>query len=317
MLVLAAANRHRGNPRPVPHPERACEETRSHPAHVDRDTVKLPCDADPHALRHPSSLAHWNAGSLADRTNRWADLKTHHAVSDPANHDGHAGADRHGPANNRALTHPRTGFPWEAQEMPAAPHHVPPRPVDPVAIHDLLSGGDPRTLRHAKDVVETVLAQPGRLDELVRCVLDSRDEIVRMRAGDALEKVCRAEPSLLQPHVSLLLGDLAAVRQPSVQWHVAQMLGHVRLSAAQRRRAARLMNMNLDESADWIVLNCSLETLAILARADPAIVGDLHRQLRRHEQSSYRSLANRARKLLRLELDAVPAGCEAEDQEHR
>jgi hypothetical protein len=75
------------------------------------------------------------------------------------------------------------------------------------------------------------------------------------------------------------------------------MLGQVRLTSAQRRRAAGLMNKNCDESADWIVLNCSLETLAILARQDPAIVLDLRRQLVRHEQSSYKSLANRARKL--------------------
>jgi hypothetical protein len=194
--------------------------------------------------------------------------------------------------------------------MPAAPHTTTSRSTGQVPIQDLLSGGDPRTLRNADEVTETVLAQPERLDELIRCVLDSQDDIVRMRAGDALEKVCRAQPSLLQPYVSLLLGDLAAVRQPSVQWHVAQMLGQVRLRTAQRRRAARLMDKNLDESADWIVLNCSLETLAILARADPAIVGDLRRQLGRHEQSSYRSLANRARKL-RLELEPDPTGDDA------
>ena len=58
------------------------------------------------------------------------------------------------------------------------------------------------------------------------------------------------------------------------------------------------MKENLDESTDWIVLNCSLDTLAILARQDPAVVDDLRRQLRRHEQSGYKSVANRARKLL-------------------
>jgi hypothetical protein len=193
--------------------------------------------------------------------------------------------------------------------MPGIPAQQPSRPPYPEpSIADLLSGGDPRTLRNVDEVVGTVLAEPQRLDELISSVLDSPDEVVRMRAGDALEKVCRAQPSLLQPHVSLLLGDLSTIHQPSVEWHVAQMLGEVRLTSAQRRRAARLMNKNCDESADWIVLNCSLETLAILARQDPAIVDDLRRQLGRHEQSSYKSLANRARKL-RLEFgpDATAA----------
>jgi len=72
------------------------------------------------------------------------------------------------------------------------------------------------------------------------------------------------------------------------------MLGHVRLTATQRRRAAGLMDENLDESTDWIVLSCSLETLAALARAGPAVVDDLRGQLRRHVHSGYKSLASRA-----------------------
>jgi len=181
--------------------------------------------------------------------------------------------------------------------MQGTPHQPPPRSTDPVPIHDRLSGGNPRKLHNVDEVVKTVVAEPERLDELLQCVLDGDDEIVRMRAGDALEKVCRADPLLLQPHLSLLLGDMSKIHQPSVRWHVAQMLGHVRLTPTQRSRALGLMNMNLDESTDWIVLNCSLDTLAVLARQDPAIIDDLRHQLRRHEQSRYKSLANRARKL--------------------
>ena len=181
--------------------------------------------------------------------------------------------------------------------MPGTPHQTRSRSTAQ-PIHDRLSGGDPRTLRNVDEVVEIALAEPERLDELIRCVLESDDEIVRMRAGDALEKACRPQPPLLQPHVWLLLGAMSRIHQHSVQWHVAQMLGHVRLTPKQRHRAARLMNENLDESTDWIVLNCSLDTLAVLARQDPAVVDDLRHQLRRHEQSSYKSLANRARKLL-------------------
>jgi hypothetical protein len=184
---------------------------------------------------------------------------------------------------------------------PQPPHSRDPEPL----IRDLLSGGNPRKLQNVDEVVSAVLATPERLDALIGCILDSRDQgedssddkVVRMRAGDALEKVCRARPSLLQPHVPLLLGDMSKIHQPSVQWHVAQMLGQVRLTAPQRRQAARLMSKNLDESADWIVLNCSLDTMAVLARADPAIVDSFRRQLRRQERSGYTSLANRARKL--------------------
>ena len=182
--------------------------------------------------------------------------------------------------------------------MLGTPHQPPPRPTDLAPLHDRLSGGDPRTLHNVDEVVKTVLADPERLGELIACVLASHDQIVRLRAGDALEKVCRTQPCLMQPHVPLLLGEMGKIHQPSVQWHVAQMLGHVRLTATQRRRAAGLMDENLDESTDWIVLSCSLETLAALARAGPAVVDDLRGQLRRHVHSGYKSLASRARKLL-------------------
>jgi hypothetical protein len=182
--------------------------------------------------------------------------------------------------------------------MPGTPHQPPPRPTGPAPLHDRLSGGDPRTLHNVDEVVKTVLADPERLGELIACVLASHEQIVCLRAGDALKKVCRTQPCLMQPHVWLLLGEMATIHQTSVRWHVAQMLGHVRLTDTQRRRAAGLMDESLDESTDWIVLSCSLETLAALARAGPAVVDDLRGQLRGDVHSGYKSLASRARKLL-------------------
>lgn len=166
------------------------------------------------------------------------------------------------------------------------------------SIRDQLSGGDPRTLGRTAAVVDLVLGQPDRLDELIGCVVDEDDEIVRMRAGDALEKVSRSQPPLVQPHVPLLLGAMSRIDQPSVQWHVAQMLGHVRLTARQRSSAVRILCGYLDSSTDWIVLNCSLDTLAAFARRDEDLVETLLDYLRRFEHGSLKSLAKRARKLL-------------------
>jgi hypothetical protein len=84
------------------------------------------------------------------------------------------------------------GPPWQAQNMLGMPGQTPPRSTDPVPIHDLLSGGNPRTLHNVDEVIRTVLAQPERVDELIRCVLDADDDIVRMRAGDA-----RQDPAIV------------------------------------------------------------------------------------------------------------------------
>ena len=63
-------------------------------------------------------------------------------------------------------------------------------------LHAVLSGGNPRSLGNTGRVVDLVVRHPARIDELGGCLF-SDDEIVRMRAGDALEKICRQRPELL------------------------------------------------------------------------------------------------------------------------
>ena len=151
----------------------------------------------------------------------------------------------------------------------------------------------------AVDAVITLCkAQPDRLDELISCVIDCPDEIVRMRASDALEKICRAQPSLVQPRLSVILGAMSRIDQPSVQWHAAQMLAELRLNARQRRRAVRILDDNLKRSTDWIVLNCTLGALAVLARQQPELVEVLRVELHRFANHHLKSVSWRARKLL-------------------
>ncbi len=166
------------------------------------------------------------------------------------------------------------------------------------AIRDLLSGGDPRTLRNVDTVIESVLAEPNLVAGLVACVQDG-DEVVRMRAGDALEKVCRAQPHLVQPHLTTILGPIAAIEQASVRWHVAQMLSVLVLSDSERQEALAIVRHNLDRGTDWIVLNCSLDALAAFTRQDPKLLPELRGYLRRFQSSTYRSLVSQSSRLLK------------------
>ena len=173
-------------------------------------------------------------------------------------------------------------------------------------VEALLTGGNPRGLRNAGLVVDTASRQPERLEELVRCVF-SADEIVRMRASDALEKVCRARPDLLQPFVPRLLGEMSRIEQASVQWHLAQMLTEVELDEREQAEAIAILEHNLDNSSDWIVTNLTLQALAGLARTSPALRARLVPRLRHYLDSPYKSVASRARKLL-AELGSSPPG---------
>ena len=79
--------------------------------------------------------------------------------------------------------------------MPGSPDQPPSRSTGRVPIDDLLSGGNPRTLRNVDQVVGTVLADPDRLQELTRCILASDDQVVRMRAGEGMPRSTPAHPA--------------------------------------------------------------------------------------------------------------------------
>jgi HEAT repeat protein len=169
---------------------------------------------------------------------------------------------------------------------------------------EMLKGGHRNSLGRTDEAIAFVLADRGRLDELFACLADP-DELVRMRAGDALEKVCRARPAWLRPYVGRLLGDVGAIAQPSVQWHVAQMLQHLRgdLTAEQSRRAVALLQRNLASASDWIVLNVTIDVLSDWAQSDPGLREWLRPELERLSRDPRKSVSKRASKRLASLMD--------------
>lgn len=161
----------------------------------------------------------------------------------------------------------------------------------------LLSGGDPRALHNVDLAVTQVLADPAEVESLFESVF-AEDEVVRMRAADALEKVCAERPDLLTALVPRMLTEMAGVDQPSVQWHLAQILGVVDLDESEQESATELLFSYLERSDDWIVANHTLATLAVFARRDPLLRGRFRAALVAREHSRHKSVANRVRKLL-------------------
>lgn len=159
----------------------------------------------------------------------------------------------------------------------------------------MLAGGHPNSLGRTEEVVDIVLADQSRLLDLF-ATMASSDEVVRLRAGDALEKVCRERPAWFLEHVDRLLGDLGSIEQPSVQWHVAQMLQHIRddLTAGQAQRATVMLQQNLNRSTDWIVLNVTMDVLTRWADRDPRLARWLSPELERLGHDRRPSVAKRA-----------------------
>ena len=177
------------------------------------------------------------------------------------------------------------------------PVRAPKRTAPRGDIEQMLSGGNPRSLHGVDQVIAAALVDASALEALFECLFCA-DAVVRMRAGDALEKIARVRPALIAPYTGRLLSDVADVDQPSVQWHLAQILTEIELTPDQRASAIGMLKRNLGRYEDWIVLNLTLDALAQFARDDPELRRELVPILRRHQTDPRKSVAKRATKLL-------------------
>jgi hypothetical protein len=136
-------------------------------------------------------------------------------------------------------------------------------------LDELLKGGDPRKLKGVTYVADVVLHDPTQCAALVDA-MSNDDPVVRMRAGDAAEKISRTNPEILEPYKARLLQAAAATEQPSLRWHLAQMIPRLALDAAELRGSAAIFKTYLSDPSA-IVKTCAMQALADIARADPEL----------------------------------------------
>ena len=140
----------------------------------------------------------------------------------------------------------------------------------------LAEDGKKNSLGRVNDVIEQVLANPSRLEEVYK-VLFHDDAWVRMRAADAFEKVCRIHPDWIQPYIDKIQSDLSSSEQASIRWHIAQIYLQVELNDTQKAHAMQWLKDILKSPAiDWIVSANCMTTLAHFARS-----GDVDKSVER------------------------------------
>ncbi|MGG5258168.1 hypothetical protein [Phycicoccus avicenniae] len=131
----------------------------------------------------------------------------------------------------------------------------------------LAAGGHTNSLGRSGEVLELLRSDASRLDELFACIAHD-DAWVRMRAVDTFEKLVREKPTLGQPYLPRVLGELTRSDQPSVQWHTAQLLGLLDLDEEERAAAVRWLTDRVRTTdVDWIVAAQSMAALVAFVRA--------------------------------------------------
>jgi hypothetical protein len=165
----------------------------------------------------------------------------------------------------------------------------------------LLTGGHPNSLGNTIKVVDTVLSDKSRFDELYQCYF-SKDAVVRLRVSNAMKRICREHPDWLVPYLDKFITDIAKINQASTQWTLAQLFLWLEkdMTANQKEKVVDILKKNLVECDDWIVQNTTIETLGIFAQDDEKLKKWLLPKLDSFAKSPRKSVANRAMKIKSL-----------------
>lgn len=165
-------------------------------------------------------------------------------------------------------------------------------------IESALSGGHPNSLGNVPQVTAEVLADKGLLSELLGCYR-SQDAVVRLRVSSVLKRVCQQRPHWVLTHLDQLLNEVAQIDQASTKWTLAIIFGLLRerMNEAQHAESLRLLKGYLSYP-DWIVQNTSMKVLHEYCEGDETLKTWLKAQLTQMQNSEWKSVAGRAKKLL-------------------
>lgn len=163
----------------------------------------------------------------------------------------------------------------------------------------MLTGGHPNSLGRTIEVVDAILADTRRMQELFDCY-KSKDEVVRLRTSNAMRRVQAERPDLIGLYIDRLIEEIGALDQASAQWTLAKLFqsGMAGMNDQQRAAAVEIVKRNLAEHSDWIVLKNSMQALTEWAINDANLGNWMKPHLKRLSQDRRKAVARQAEKSL-------------------
>jgi hypothetical protein len=157
-------------------------------------------------------------------------------------------------------------------------------------------------------VVEIIRRQPALFPALIDG-MHHDDEVVCMRAADALEKLTVTNPEWLQPFKVQLIKLAARTAQQELRWHLAQVLPRLKLSRRDLVIVVAILRGYLEDPSR-IVKTFALQGLTDLAMQEPRLRAPIRRRILSLMRTGSPSMKSRGRKLL-LQLHASTVPCHA------
>ena len=164
-------------------------------------------------------------------------------------------------------------------------------------IVDLLQGDDKRSLGDNDEAVYLVNQHPELLADLFEAFM-LEDEVVQMRAIDAIEKSTRQHVEWLHPFKKIILQQSFLDQKKEIRWHLAQIIPRLSLTKAERIDVYDLLISTFMHDQSSIVRVNTMQALFELSQKDPSLSSDIESILHEALISGTAAMKARARKIL-------------------
>lgn len=164
-------------------------------------------------------------------------------------------------------------------------------------IKNLLSGGDKRSLGKSQMVVLQTRKAPSLFKEVYEAIY-AEDEVLAMRAVDAVEKIAQKQPEWLMPYKKELLNQMSHFKTKEHRWHVPLLLSYLSLSKQEVAKVYKQLTAWLKDikSGKIAKVNC-LQALVDLSMKYPQLKSGVKRLLNEQKVEKSPAIQARVRKL--------------------
>ena len=164
-------------------------------------------------------------------------------------------------------------------------------------IYDLLTGNDLRSIGKSNEVVQLVTSDPVLFDEVFDGIFHN-DKVVRARCADAVEKVAVRFPEMIQKKKSVILKNLNKFEQKEVIWHIALIIGYLKLSPKELVKAFDILHKWLNTSNSIIVKVACMQSLATHAMKNKKLIKSVRDEIEKQMLTGAPAIKARGRHLL-------------------
>tara|TARA_B100000586_G_C19863465_1_gene323854 strand:+ start:69 stop:608 length:540 start_codon:yes stop_codon:yes gene_type:complete len=163
-----------------------------------------------------------------------------------------------------------------------------------------LKGGHPNSLGKTVEVVEEVLSNPDKIDELFSCY-NSNDETVRLRTSNAFKRIFREKPVFFESWKKEFIEYVAEINQPSAKWTTIQILNELfeYLDEKEKIQSSKICLKYLRNESDWIVINHSINFMRNHKELFDFNDSSLMKLIKSYESDQRKSISKNVGKLLK------------------